>query len=559
MPTVTLHSEHFYLSSDGQFVLLDIVPLAEKIDAKQLGTLFAHSSWPTWQVSDKALQDAAAALNKAKEGDSHSVQIIARRINGEVKIVLNRDHMSAIANVTAPWGGEPVSVADIQQALSVAGVVHGINEEAIRLLVRQVATARAGALSSATVATGCLPQDGEDSRFERLVPTLAERVLQPRVTDAAHDIVDLRELGSFATVALGDALMRRHPPTSGVPGYKITGELLPAHDGSVLPFEAGEGAGVSPLDENCLIALRDGLPQQVGHGMMVDEILSIQDVDAKFGHVDFSGSISIRGNVCDGMRVRAGGTICVAGVVDSATIDAGMDVIVDKGIIGHSRQHVAGSSCQVRAGGKVVAKFAQYAAIHAGGDVHLTSQLLQTEVQTPSAVIVADEARRKGTLLGGQIKAGSYIMAVILGGAADNTTRLAIPGETERWQSERRALLEQQEVAQAIIRQLAEAGSKLLLMGDSDKRQALAARLLHTRDHQRAQLAEIAEALARIEQQEMAFLASAKVIVCRQLYAGVTVDINGFHLLVGEDHPQCQIHHHEGALAILPLESPPAA
>lgn len=557
MSMVTLSSEDFYLSSDGQFVLLDIVPLAEKIDAQQLGHLFAHTEWSTWQVSDKALQDAVTALNKANENDSHSVQIIARRINGEVKVVVNRDHMSATANVTAPWGGDPVTITDVQSALSVAGVVRGADEEAIRRLVRQASGARAGVLSSAIVAQGCLPEDGEDSRFERLVPTLAERVLQPRVTDAQHDIVDLRELGSFATVGLGDVLMRRHPPTLGTPGYKVTGEVLPAHDGTVLPFETGDGAGISPLDADCLIAMRDGLPQQVGHGMAVDQILAIKDVDAKFGHVDFSGSISIRGNVCDGMRVRAGGSIFVAGVVDSATIDAGMDVIVDKGIIGHPRQHGQGSSCQVRAGGKVVAKFAQYAAIHAGGDVHLTSQLLQTEVITPAAVIVADEGRRKGTLLGGHIEAGTFIMAVIMGGVADNSTRLVIPGDSARWQNERRALLEQQASAQAVIQQLAEAGSKLLLMADSSRRQELAARLLHTRDHQRQVIQAVVAALAQIEQQEAAFLASAKIFCCRQLYAGVTVDINGFHLLVAEDHPQCQIHHQEGILAILPLEAQP--
>lgn len=39
--------------------------------------------------------------------------------------------------------------------------------------------------------------------------------------------------------------------------------------------------------------------------MTVDEVLTIQDVTAKFGHIDASGSIMIKGNVCDGMRVKA--------------------------------------------------------------------------------------------------------------------------------------------------------------------------------------------------------------------------------------------------------------
>ena len=299
-----LGPEFFYLSSDGQFVLLAIEPVEEVVDARQLGALLQQSAYCHYQVSEKALQDAAKSFNELKnppaegvESKSHSVVIVARRLDGQVSVAANKDGMSASATVTAPYGGKPITEAQVRSALSAAGVVKGIDIDAIAELLTRVAELPSGGVLTAVVAQGQLPLNGSDSRFERLVETLRERVLRPQIQDRQHDRVDLRDLGVMVTVVPGDAVMYRHPPEPGVDGFKITGEPLLAKPGVELPWTVGAGTQISKEDPNQLQATQEGLPQEIEQGMQVDEVLTIRDVDAKFGHVMFSGSIMITGNV----------------------------------------------------------------------------------------------------------------------------------------------------------------------------------------------------------------------------------------------------------------------
>lgn len=553
MPYSSLNSRSFYLSADGEFVLLDAAPIPEKVDAKILGQLFDLSPWSAWKTSDSALRDAALAFKEAQNTGSASVHIIARRLDGDVKIVVDRERMSAVAKVSAPWGGQAVNETRLQQVLRLSGVCAGYDETAIREVTAAAAAGIPGSLHSATVARGRLPEHGEDSRFERLVPTLAERVLRPQSADDDHSPVDLRNLGAFFTVGVGDLLMRRHPPTPGIPGFRVNGETLPARAGKPLPLLAGEGASISPADEHCLIATREGLPQDKGHGMSVDEVLVINEVNARYGHVTFAGSLAIRGNVCDGMRVKAEGSICVAGVVESAVLEAGVDVVVDKGIVGHPEKQKLENSCRVSAGGKVVARFAQYASIQAGGDVLLASQLLHTEVITSGCVRVADEKRRKGTLLGGRIMAGEQIVAVNLGGVADNTTRLAIMGNHAGRDTEREMIHARLSVTTRLDMQLQEVEERLLRIKAQPDRQALMSRQAEARQRLQDEQQRLRQRLNELAQEEAKFLARARVVCCRQLYAGVQIHIEGMHKHIDKDYAQCQIHPHQGELVIAPL------
>ena len=265
---------------------------------------------------EKALQDAAKSFNELKnppaegvESKSHSVVIVARRLDGQVSVAANKDGMSASATVTAPYGGKPITEAQVRSALSAAGVVKGIDIDAIAELLTRVAELPSGGVLTAVVAQGQLPLNGSDSRFERLVETLRERVLRPQIQDRQHDRVDLRDLGVMVTVVPGDAVMYRHPPEPGVDGFKITGEPLLAKPGVELPWTVGAGTQISKEDPNQLQATQEGLPQEIEQGMQVDEVLTIRDVDAKFGHVMFSGSIMITGKAFNFSSAR---TACIS-------------------------------------------------------------------------------------------------------------------------------------------------------------------------------------------------------------------------------------------------------
>jgi len=335
-----LGPDFFYLSSDGQFVLLAIEPVEAHVDAKLLASLLQHSNFRNYQVSDKALQDAAKNFQELKsqsspdQASSHSVMIVARRQDGQVTVALSKDAMTATATVTAPFAGKPVDVAQVRASLHAASITHGISTQAISELLVQVTALPPGAQLSAVVAEGQLAVNGADSRFEKLVETLRERILRPQVQDARQDRVDLRDLGVMVTVVPGDAVMCRYPPEPGIPGFKVTGEPLPAKPGVEVPWNIGSGTQLSADNPELLIATQEGLPQAIEHGMQVDEVLNIQNVDAKFGHVTFSGSVMISGNVCEGMRIKAGGSVTVAGGSGGIGLDRG-----GRGSVSRKRHH----------------------------------------------------------------------------------------------------------------------------------------------------------------------------------------------------------------------------
>lgn len=564
-----LGPDFFYLSSDGQFVLLAIEPVDAHVDAKVLASLLQHSNFRNYQVSDKALQDAAKNFQELKtpstpeQASSHSVMIVARRQDGQVTVALGKDAMTATATVTAPFAGKPVDVAQVRASLNATGISHGISTQFISALLVQVADLAPGGQLTAVVAEGQLAVNGADSRFEKLVETLRERILRPQLQDARQDRVDLRDLGVMVTVVPGDAVMRRYPPEPGTPGFKVTGEPLLAKPGVEVPWNIGAGTQLSADDGNLLIATQEGLPQEIEHGMQVDELLNIQNVDAKFGHVTFSGSVMISGNVCEGMRIKAGGSVTVAGLVESATIEAGGDLLVEKGIIGHPLHQPGRSSCNIRCAGAVAARFAQYADISAGHDVTVGSQLLHCRVETPGSLTVADASRSKGSLLGGEIVVGKQVLAVTLGGMADTSTQISIRGCYPELLARKKALRGAMETSELTIKHLEDAEAKVHQLPIGEKRNLLSQKIAATRIHLAEQLAGEQREWDQVNAERETFLAEARVLCARHLYAGVKVDIAGFKLISERDYPTCQVIHQEGQLVVEPLlaipESAPSA
>ena len=85
------------------------------------------------------------------------------------------------------------------------------------------------------------------------------------------------------------------------------------------------------------------------------------------------------------------------GFVDSATLSAEGDVIVNKGIIG--RQLKEGElSTKISAKGQICAQFIQYSDLEAEGEILVTKQLLHSNTKTKRTLTVSDPNQRRGDL-----------------------------------------------------------------------------------------------------------------------------------------------------------------
>lgn len=554
MPAVDL----FAVSSDRQFVLLKARPITSAVDEAQLRQLLADSAFRLYKVNDAGLREAVEALNEtlthpeSKAALGSSKIVLAQRLDAQLTIEVAEDGMSAEATLVAAYGGRCLSRTDLTQAIQDAGIRRGVDETVLDSLVSTLAKAPPGKRINWLLAQGLAPVKGRDTRFIPKVAT--SRAMMPQQVEGSADRVDLRNLGAITTVDVGQLLMVRQPFTLGTPGFLVTGEELPAEPGKDAQFSPGKGTQIDPNDPNQLLATQKGMPIAQERGMQVDEVLVIKTVDTRYGHVNFSGSVVISGNVCEGMRVKAGGDINVAGFVESASLEAGGDIVVGRGIIGHQQGgHQPSSSCVVRARGTIGAKFVQYAKLESDTDVLVESQLLHSQVTVLGSVRVQDPGGRKGTLVGGRIQAGEQIEAVILGAQADNSTELVIEGIFGALKKQQKGIQMQLANTQDVIKQVEEAHSKLVLMPAGSKKEELAAKLAATLEHHQAQLAEHEVRLAGNKSQQEAFLAEARILARQKLFSGLRLEIAGKKLTTLRDGGPSQIQCIDGKLEINPL------
>ena len=371
-----LSKEWFLLSPDMNYVCLRIAPgLASPVREADILALLLASNCRRYQPLGEGIRQAIAlldALLTQPDAPAHPPVPIAQRQDARLLILIDKDKMSASAQITADWGGQPLTLAKLQAAVAASELRQGVNEALLAYAVQTAGAAAPGARLNPVIALGLAAEHGLDTRFERLVETPAERILKPQELD--HGKVDMRDLGTLLTVKAGAPLMRRHPATQGRDGFTVTGQPLPARAGKESAMTAGEGTCLSAEDPDLLLAARPGLPCQERAGMRVDEVLSVKQVDIRHGHVIFEGSLLVTGDVMPGMRVKTSGDVVIGGFVEGGQIESGGTITVRNGIIGRRREGDE-YQCQLSAGGEIHASYAQYAKLEADGDIQILSQL----------------------------------------------------------------------------------------------------------------------------------------------------------------------------------------
>ncbi len=258
-----LSTEWLLLSADMEYACLRIAPgLTKPISENDIQALLLASNCRRYQPLAEGIKQAISLLNTLFNDPVAPLPgnpvPIAQRHDASVLLLVEKDRMSATAQITADWGGKYLTSEQLEQAIQASEIKQGVQPQLIAAAVLAAKEATPGTLLRLPVAQGKAAVNGQDTRFERLVETPAERILKPQELD--HGRVDMRDLGTMLTVKAGAQLMRRHPATTGVPGFTVTGQELPAKHGKESPMVAGEGTFISPDDPNLLLASRPACP-----------------------------------------------------------------------------------------------------------------------------------------------------------------------------------------------------------------------------------------------------------------------------------------------------------
>lgn len=375
------------------------------VDTAALQAMLTQLGYGECAQDPEGLLNAVTYCNTRQ--DPFVVQVAERR-DAKIKVHIAADDMLAEISIIPPQGGKAASVGDVIQTLTDVGVVYGIDDAAL------FKACESGSCSHAPIAHGTLPQDGEDSAFEELIPQSADRA--PKLD--ADGLIDYREHGAITVVTAGTPLMRRYPVKPGVDGHTVRGAAVPARNGRDEPFALPlAGAQLSTDDPNLLKAEVSGQPVRVKCGIVVEPILQLAEVNMASGNIHFDGTVQIKGDVVQGMKVQASGDIVVGGTVDGGQLEAVGNITVAGGVI---------SLARLRAGGAVSARFAQGVHIHAGTVISLADMALDCELQSLNQVVIGAQAPGRGRLVGGTTTAMMLVRVPLLGSAKGAATKLIL-------------------------------------------------------------------------------------------------------------------------------------
>lgn len=410
------------LSNDGRRVYMTVVPKADQdaphIEKKHIvDWLVDHkvANFFRFEETIEAVLDKINASNDEWKGEPDDV-VVAERRDASVSARFDDEKMTAFLRVNGACGGNTIKGNDLLSALKSAQIIRGVKKQTLQKLLTASARLKPGEYLEVPIASGKWPIPGDDSKLAYLVQDSKSRVLRPQERD--DGTVDMRDLGKMITVQEGQPIAKRIPPTNGIEGFRVTGEILPTTPGKELPLKLYPGSKYSSNDENVIVAEVAGLPILHPDGVEVDNALCMKSVTVATGHVDFEGSVIINGDVNAGMKVNATGSITVGGVVESANLVAGGDIIIHNGILGRQVQSEKEITTSLTANGSVVAKFAQYASIEAKGDITISQHAMHCRTYTEKNLVVCDENKRSGSLTGGTHVAHCGVKVLTLGASS---------------------------------------------------------------------------------------------------------------------------------------------
>ncbi len=416
----------FKLNDDGK--LLAIFEACENkpaLDMEAIKEALLKQGVANLFIFENALTHLLKQYNNPNQG---FVLEIGERRNGECIIKVDPVKMSASLTLVPPYGGNPLTLEQIQLAIKGKGIIRGILNNEI------LAALKEGRASERIIAKGLESVKGTDARFQSLIPQIRER--KPQVDQ--HGVADFRDLGDLIVVKQGDPLMCRTPPTAGKKGWDITGLILSPQPGQDIQYASGLTGVELDLESegdadniSLLLAAITGQPKLVSNGVIVEPTINLPLVDLSTGNVNFDGTINIKGDVKDGMKVYATGDVFIGGTVEAAEIVADGNIVIKGGVIGHSElsgdTNVAPTfNARVISKGSISARFAENVCMEANMDILITEFSMHNYLTSLNRIVVGKPGAKKGRIIGGLTCASNLVRTATLGTKSGLITKVRV-------------------------------------------------------------------------------------------------------------------------------------
>lgn len=260
------------------------------------------------------------------------------------------------------------------------------------------------------VAEGKPQVDGENGHYQLFFEPISE--IKPQIKEDGS--VDYLNTKSFVEVHAGDKIAEYIPATMGEFGFNIRGKLLSPKKGRELtPLR---GRGVQMVEEGIYEASISGkIEYKYGDINIYDVYDFSGDLDMSHSHIRFPGDVRIHGDVDSGMIVDALGNVEIDGHVAGATIKAGKNILIRKGVQGMGR-------AIIEAKGNVCGQFFEDAHIIAENNIE-ANYLMNCDAYAGNMVHVHG---RQGVIIGGQTHGVQGVEAQNIGNEIEVPTLIRV-------------------------------------------------------------------------------------------------------------------------------------
>ncbi|MFP3156485.1 FapA family protein [Lachnospiraceae bacterium ZAX-1] len=331
--------------------------------------------------------------------------------NKNIQVILRQNDMEAYLLLNMPLPGVEYVMEELVEALSQKGVVYGIQTERLESIIMHQLFGE-----EVLVASGTQPQDGQNGFYEYNF----NRDFSKKPKKHPDGSVDYWSINMIEMVKEGQEIAIYHKAVQGQNGMTVKSrELKPKLARELAPLK-GKGFERS-ADNLAYLSLMDGKIDMQGERITILPIYEISgDADISVGHIDFNGDLVVHGSVRNGVKLKATGSIIIDGIVESAQIQAGKDIVLRSGVMGGFR-----SSVKTKA--NIYAKFFEYTTVEAGGSIQADT-FMNCEVFCEQRIIMSSE---KGSIVGGNIWAIEGVVATNVGNEAEVRTNIRVGNDIE--------------------------------------------------------------------------------------------------------------------------------
>ncbi|MCR5674975.1 MAG: FapA family protein [Lachnospiraceae bacterium] len=357
-------------------------------------------------LDKQKLKGESVIVDKAvRASDGQPVRLSSDKVHPiceTYRLTVSDDKMSATAFFYPPMeGAQSMDAEELLGDLKLKKILFGIKKDNIKAYFdhRQYCT-------EIEIARGKDPRHGSDAEIGYHFNT----DLHAKPTMNADGTVDYFHLNLINHCQDGDELATLTPEDPGDNGMNIYADPVRPRKVRVLVLHPGKNTRLSE-DKQHLFATKTGHVIMEGDHVSVSDVMSVENVDTSTGNIEYDGSVEVKGVVSSNFEVKCKGNIVVKGIVEGAVIEAGGDVILERGIngMGHG---------VIKAGRNIITKFIENAEVNATGSITAES-IIQGRVTAGTSI---DVSGKRGNITAGHVTATEQISAKTIGSEMGTTT-----------------------------------------------------------------------------------------------------------------------------------------